>query len=117
MRRNEQYIGCVGATAVTYTYANTAPAVSSKDAYQVLDINYDLCGPSRTFSIYESSYIKNLEHVGSDNVKKIYSDLPYLSNIKKLNSTEPATLVLPPTYYQDMQYKMAVKMEVGGQLV
>jgi len=45
----------------------------------------------------------------------VYSDLPYLSNIK-LGGPEQekrehlATLILPSMYYADVNYKMSVKM-------
>ena len=54
IRSKEEYIGCVGATKVTYTYASTAPAVSSKDAYQILIENSSLEKPGYTICEYNS---------------------------------------------------------------
>ncbi len=105
VRKNENYIGCVGTTKAVYTYAQTAPAVSSKDAYQMITTNYSLESPSKTICAYDST-------IGKPNTAdkpKIYSDLPYLSNLKT-ESSNLATLILPPTYYNDMNYKMSVKM-------
>ena len=55
VRSSENYIGCVGATKVTYTYANTAPAVSSKDKYQILTDEYTLYPPEKTTCVYDST--------------------------------------------------------------
>jgi hypothetical protein len=55
VRSSEDYIGCVGATQVIYTYNNTAPSVSSKDAYQILKDNYDLQKPASTICKYNST--------------------------------------------------------------
>jgi len=112
MRRSDNYIGCVGATNVTYTYSNTIPVVSSKDKYQVLTTDYNIILPKHTIAIYESEFASSIaREIGNGN-KTVYSDLPYLSNLKPADADKPATLVLPPIYYADMNYKMAVKMIV-----
>ena len=51
-----------------------------------------------------------------NNKLSVYTDLPYLSNIKQSNvpvnerARQLATLILPPMYYADVNYKMSVRM-------
>lgn len=117
IRISEKYIGCVGTTQAIYTYANTAPSVSSKDKYQILNDDYSLGDENHreTIAVYDSTV--GLPDVQTVNNKlSVYTDLPYLSNIKRSNvpvnerARQLATLILPPMYYADVNYKMSVRM-------
>lgn len=54
VRLAEDYIGCVGATKVVYTYTSSAPAVSSKDKYSMIKMDGSLEPPKRTVCVYDS---------------------------------------------------------------
>lgn len=54
VRLSDNYVGCVGPTQVLYNYTNTAPAVSSKDKYRILNENFELVTPATTTCVYDS---------------------------------------------------------------